>query len=111
MEQSAEMQSPAGPKPRRRSSRPAISVVSCATTIWRPAQAAAVQDARVSIISPVVTEGADRTDGSPSRRRDHSQACARPAIWSPSPARSAWCQPPHDGYPQNNQYLHTVAAP
>jgi hypothetical protein len=58
----AEMPPPAEPNPRRRSSRPAklILVVSCAMTIRRLAQAAAVRPARVSTISTVVTDGADK---------------------------------------------------
>ena len=62
MKKPAENPSPAGPSPRRLAWRPEklISVVSCATTIRRPAVAARVRPARVPSISLQVTDGADR---------------------------------------------------
>jgi hypothetical protein len=62
MKKPAETPSPAAPSPRRLAVRPAklISVVSCATTMRRPAVADCVRPARVASISWQVTDGADR---------------------------------------------------
>ncbi len=91
MKNPADTPSPAGPKPRRRSSRPAklISVVSWAATICRPAQAAAVPAASVATISPHVTEAADKDRWTRSHPHDHSRVCGSPAVRFPTPAQSA----------------------
>ena len=72
MKNPAETPSPAGPNPRRRSSRPAklISVVSCATTIRRPSQAPTVRPASVCTIST----GCDRRCRQEAMDRDLARA-------------------------------------